>query len=110
MSLSDDRIAEWRELLADQRSSGMSVKEWCESEGIREHRYYYWRKRLSEPTVSSAPASPAAPRWLPVALDSAPPSSPSLITLRVGRVLVEVSSGFNAGLLSSVLNVLEARC
>jgi putative transposase len=109
MSSSDERLTEWRELLADQRSSGMSVKQWCESEGISENRYYYWRKRLSEPVVSLAPASPLAPRWLPVALNDATPCSPGL-TLRVGRVSVDVSSGFNAGLLSSVLNVLEARC
>jgi transposase-like protein len=109
MSSCDDRLSEWRELLGDQRSSGMSVKEWCESEGISTNTYYYWRKRLSVASAaSSAPASPLAPGWLPVTLDEAPSCSSGL-TLRVGRVFVDVSRGFDAGLLSSLLNVLEAR-
>lgn len=109
MSSCDDRLSEWRELLDDQRSSGMSVKEWCESEGISLFRYYYWRKRLSDVSPSSCAPPAVAPRCLPVALDEARSDSTGL-TLRVGRVSVEISSGFDPGLLSSVLNVLEARC
>ena len=106
MSSSDERLAEWQELLADQRSSGMSVKGWCESEGICVNTYYYWRKRL---VGTSRPASDAVPRWLPVVVNEARSASSS-VTLRVGRVSIEVASGFDAGLLSSVLGVLEARC
>lgn len=112
MSSCDDRLTEWRGLLVDQRSSGMSVKEWCDSEGISTNTYYYWRKRLScQPPVSFAATLPPAPRFLPLALDGGAPASPDCcLTLRVGRVSIDVSSDFDAGLLSSVLNVLEARC
>ncbi len=107
MSSHDDRLTEWRELLEDQRSSNMSVKEWCESEGISTTTYYYWRKRVSvAPAASSAP--PLAPRWLPVVLEDATPCSSGL-TLRVGRVSMDICAGFDRNLLRATLDVLEAR-
>jgi hypothetical protein len=46
---------------------------------------------------SSAAAAPAQP-------------APSALTLRIGRVGVEITRGFDPHLLSDVLSVLEERC
>ena len=39
-------LQEWSARIAECRSSGMSVKGWCESQGIAIKRYYYWEKRF----------------------------------------------------------------
>ena len=37
---------EWRERMASQERSGLSVRRFCKEQGIAEHRFYYWRQRL----------------------------------------------------------------
>jgi transposase-like protein len=36
---------EWREQMAAQERSGLSVRRFCQQQGIAEHRFYYWRKQ-----------------------------------------------------------------
>ena len=38
----------WREKIAEQERSEMSVRQFCKEQGIAEHSYYYWRKRLRD--------------------------------------------------------------
>src|SRR3954451_18824679 len=37
---------EWRERIADQERSGLSVKQFCNERGLAECSLYSWRKRL----------------------------------------------------------------
>ncbi len=101
MNNTDERRESWRLLLAEQRESGLPVIDWCYRNGISVGTFYYWRKRVGEDT---APAS----QW--VAVDALTPAGSAAVTLRVGRVAVEVSAGFAPGLLGAVLGLLEARC
>jgi transposase-like protein len=39
---------QWRERIAEQSRSGLSIKQFCKDRGIAEHAFYYWRKRLRE--------------------------------------------------------------
>lgn len=39
-------LREWREKIAECRTSGKSVRGWCTERGIGEKRYYYWEKRV----------------------------------------------------------------
>jgi transposase-like protein len=38
----------WRERIAEQERSGLSVRRYFEAQGIGQHLFYYWRKRLRE--------------------------------------------------------------
>jgi hypothetical protein len=40
------RGEEWREWIAAQERSGVSVKQFCEERGLTEQSFYFWRKRL----------------------------------------------------------------
>jgi Transposase len=42
MSKSD----QWRDRLAEQQRSGLSVKQFCQQQGLTEYSFYAWRKRL----------------------------------------------------------------
>jgi transposase len=39
---------QWRERIAEQQRSGLSIKQFCKQQGIAEHRFYDWRKRLRD--------------------------------------------------------------
>ena len=41
-----DRERYWRERVAAQERSGLSVKQFCEQQQITEQTFYVWRKRL----------------------------------------------------------------
>ena len=40
------QLKEWREKVMGCRSSGMSVKKWCEERGIDRKTYYRWEKEI----------------------------------------------------------------
>lgn len=97
MTIAEERRAKWAGVVAAQQASGLSILEWCSQHGVSEGTFYYWRKRLAE--VPSG-----APQWVEVAdVESA-----DSLTLRVGRVAIEVTSGFNPRLLAAVLAVVAA--
>jgi len=102
MSSRIDRRTRWQKLLAEQQASGLSIVDWCWRQGIKEHSFYSWQRKLA------APVLPAEPRWLAVLPDAAAPASG--LTLRVGHIAVEVVPGFDPRLLAEVLTVLESRC
>ena len=39
---------QWRERIAEQARSGISIKQFCKDRGIAEHAFYSWRRRLRE--------------------------------------------------------------
>jgi hypothetical protein len=39
---------EWAERIGAQQRSGMSVKQFCQEQGLTEYCFYAWRKRLQE--------------------------------------------------------------
>ena len=40
------KLLEWREKVAACRSSGVSVKAWCETQGITTTTYYRWERAV----------------------------------------------------------------
>ena len=43
----DQRLAVWTQRIADCRSSGKSVKHWCQENDISEKTYYYCKEESS---------------------------------------------------------------
>lgn len=46
------RLAHWTQIMRRKRESGLSVKAFCESEGLHENIYYYWQRKLREATCA----------------------------------------------------------
>src|ERR1700741_738784 len=44
----------WRQLIAEQQQSGVSVRRFCQQRRTSEHSFYQWRKRLSQLPVRFA--------------------------------------------------------
>lgn len=59
------RLSEWAARIADQQSSGLSVPQWCEKNGITTHKYFYWKRLLKSQVVDQV-----LPDIVPVQLPS----------------------------------------
>ena len=47
-------IKQFRQLHEEWKQSGLSVQQYCESTGLKESRFYYWRSKLkAEPLPAS---------------------------------------------------------
>ena len=116
MSSHQERVEHWACLIADQQSSGLSMAAWCRSQSIAFSTFDYWRRQVSPvpktKNPSSAQKSNTAPEWLSVSIasDRSGARLPDVLSLRVGKVAVDVAPGFDSTLLADVLCVLEARC
>lgn len=43
---SEEKQLEWKNLIAQQRQSGLSVKKWCQQNQIRPTTFLYWKEKL----------------------------------------------------------------
>jgi hypothetical protein len=41
-----DRSELWRQRIAQQESSGQSIRDYCRGRGLKEPAFYWWRQRL----------------------------------------------------------------
>ena len=106
----------WRGMVADHRTSGKSIDDFCRERGISKIMFYKWRKRFrvadasrSEPSTPEA-TKPAA-KLVPVRVTSNTNSSNSgwgvEITFPAGHVL-RVSHGISAEVITAVLATMRA--
>ena len=91
----------WRARLAAQKQSGVSVKQFCEQQGLTEQSFYYWRKRLQTPASMQFALVEAEPRR-----GSAEHAALELL-LTTGERL-RISAGVDARTLQQVLEALRA--
>src|SRR5437899_1475161 len=61
----DQKREYWSNLIAEQEVSGLTVRAFCQEQGVGGHSFYYWRKRLQtsvpvQLALLNTVASPAA--------------------------------------------------
>lgn len=92
----------WRQVLARWKRSGLSVRAFCEAEGLNSMTVYWWRRELARRDQSR-------PAFLPVRV-LAEATEPSTIGIEVvlanGRS-VRVGAGFDPRTLVRVVELLE---
>ena len=62
-------LQEWAIRFADQKASGLTVRQWCEQNKLSFHTYNYWKHLLKEEVVEQA-LPDIVPLSLPVLSDS----------------------------------------
>ena len=55
-----ERLENWTARITACRSSGMTVRAWCQENGLSEKTYYYWQRRLFSDTVGTTAGDSAA--------------------------------------------------
>ncbi len=106
-------LQEWSSKIAECRSSGMSVKAWCNEKGIPIKTYYYWEKRfVTEATQQlSLPAPTQAGMLMRVDPDALPSgdenSIGSGITIRHGESVITLPAGSSAEAVADLVKALN---
>ena len=95
----------WQMVLETFKSSGLSVRQFCQQEGLSEASFYSWRKRLSNPQKSGvSKGRPEPEQFIQVSMPTAKPGALELV-LASGhtlRIPCDIDSTFLTGVLSAV--------
>ena len=67
------RLQEWAGRFAEQKTSGLTVRQWCEVNHFSFHTYNYWKHLLKEEVVDQA-----LPDIVPLSVPTLPESDHSL--------------------------------
>ena len=98
---------QWRKIINEQRQSGLSIVGFCREQGIREKRFHYWQRRLKVSSVPQQPAEVLDTDSSFIEMSFEKPEMPTVITLRHGRLSIELFRGFDKTCLTQILSVLE---
>ena len=71
-------LQEWTVRFADQKASGLTVRQWCEQNNLSFHTYNYWKHLLKEEVVEQV-----LPVIVPLSLPALSDSDSSLETTTV---------------------------
>jgi transposase-like protein len=105
----------WRRLLASVVPGEMTVQQWCEQQGVTQHQYYYWRRRVAavadEKTAEGQPSFARVQPWLAVEVvePTSVPTPSGGVTVRVAGAAIELHPGFDPAMLRAVVNALAVR-
>ena len=94
-----EKAAVWSERIAACRSSGISVRAWCEGNGISTASYYKWQKKRFRL------AAQTAPQFAEVCVA---PAAKISATVHLGNVSVDVHSGADAETTAMLLQILQS--
>ena len=105
--------ADWRQLLARQARSGLSIAAFARREGIRPQSLHWWRWKLRE-TNAPLPSSTGSVSPGFVQLDLRHPTSDgdagAFEIAMPGDVVIRVPRGFDTRELRAILETVRASC
>lgn len=107
------RMQEWSVRIAECRNSGMSVRAWCNEQGISVQTYYLWEKRFVEKATRqlSLPASTRAGLLMRINPETMPSDEMntvgSCITIRHGESVITLPAGSSVEAVADLVKALN---
>jgi transposase-like protein len=102
---SEERGRYWRDVMTQQRRSGLSVAAFCRQHAVSPATFYGWRRRLA----GGASDRSREVSFVPLALDQAVPPRATEFSLQLANgVQVTVPGNFDEGALGRLLRVAGA--
>ena len=103
-----ERLENWTARIIACRSSGMTVRDWCQENGLSEKTYYYWQRRLFQ-TLSEQQQVIQQPAFAEITpTPNVRPSSGVAVTIRIPGVEAEIYNGADAATVETVLRILKS--
>jgi len=97
----EERRQSWRQLIAQQEQSGLSVRAFCQQHRTSEQSFYQWRKRLAEQLGVKFALVETSRR--------APATAAAVEVVLTNNERVRIAPGADAATLRVVLSVLRER-
>ena len=92
-------LQEWQQRVLDCQNSGMSVKAWCQQNGISTGTYYFHLRKIRESVLEENQI---------VSLDLPKPVSSSGIRIESGGITITLPETVSAEQLTAVLSALKS--
>ena len=101
-----ERLENWTARIMACRGSGMTVRAWCQKNGLSEKTYYYWQRRLfqalsEQQTVYKTAFAEVTPPQLVCSGNVA-------VTVRISGAEADIHSGADASTVETVLRILKS--
>ena len=101
-------LQRWAEAIQDCRSSGVSVKAWCETKGITTTTYYRWERAvLRKVEEMQQTATRVTFAELPASAQMQRTAVQQVATLRYKEVSVEIYPGMDAETMQILMTALR---
>lgn len=108
------RKEQWKKLISECQASGVSVRSWCETNGICVQTYYRNLRRFREeiceslPIPATEPENPAVFKKLEVQTPA--PSLQAAVIIHLSAATIEVRNGTSQQTVEAVLLALKNIC
>lgn len=96
------RLKQWIDMVKECRSSGKTIKGWCEEQGINLKSYYYWQRKVQRaagkklamiPSMESGIATTKVkPVFAEIKFSQCKTALPA-VTLRLNNAIIEIQNG-----------------
>ncbi len=98
------RIKQWAGKIEEYQNSGMTLKSWCETNGINVKTYYYWLHKLRVMLCDETETQAIIP------LQIRPRDTSTAITVNIGNISIKIADGTSCETITAVLDVCKRIC
>ena len=85
-------LQKWTVRFADQKASGLTVRQWCEQNNLSFHTYNYWKHLLKEEIVDQTLPETAAPEIRSIRANRSIRSNNSNVQMQINSISIEIDS------------------
>jgi len=110
------RLQHWAQIVQEQKQSGLSIKEFCETAGFQQNRYFYWQRKLREAACNELPTTIEPKQIVPTGWTSIEPAETqevevaAAVPIEIGDCRLLVNPDTDMELLKKVCRVLVSLC
>ena len=97
------KLAEWAQIVSRCRGSGLSVRQWCQENGINISSYYKWQRK-----VYAAAQAQQESRFVEVTPVQPAAVGNVAVTVRIAGAELDIHSGADAATVEAVLRAVKS--
>ena len=97
------KLAEWAQIVSRCRGSGLSVRQWCQENGINTSSYYKWQRK-----VYAAAQAQQESRFVEVTPVQPAAVGNVAVTVRIAGAELDIHSGADAATVEAVLRAVKS--
>lgn len=105
---------QWKTLIKECHSSGMTISAWCKANGICEQTYYRNLKRIREELCAALPVPADTPEkpvtFKKMEVTSPLPDTKAAVIIRLPNATLEINEGTSQQTIQAVLLALQSVC
>lgn len=98
-----NKLAQWAQVVAQCRDSGLSVRQWCQEHGVNISSYYKWQRK-----VYAAAKAQQESRFVEVTPEQPVAVGGVAVTIRIAGAEAEIHNGADMATVEAVLRVLKS--